>query len=146
MPVLKQAYRKNLRDADLIKSIALPAAASTTVNTAALDLGDRTVRARQAADNLSICLKIPALSTTILPDTKTMTLSIVMSDSATFASGNETLRSVVITGAGGAGAVAAEIRAALPEDHSRYIRGTIVSGALTTDASALTAELALLAG
>lgn len=141
---LKQAFRKNFRDADLLKTIALPAAASTTVNTAALDLGSKTNMAIPPED-LVLCLKVPALSTTILPDTKTCTLTIEMSDDSAFGSGNETLRTATLTGAGGVGAAAAEIRAALPEDFKRYVRGKVAFGALTTDGSALSAELALLA-
>lgn len=142
---LKAAFRHQLRDADLHKTIALPAAASTSVVTAAVDLGVLTNRAFPPGAKL--CLRIPALSTTILPDTKTATLTIQTSPVSNFGSGVETLRTAVLTGAGGVGvAVPSEIRAAPPEDCPRYVRGKVDFGALTTDGSALTAEFDVLAG
>ncbi len=146
MPLaIKQASRRNLRDAALIASIALPAAASTTVVTAGIDLGDRTLRS--CPPDAELVLKVPALSTTILPDTRTATLTIEASSSSSFAGTPETLRTLVLTGAGGAGAPSGgELRVALPVDVDRYVRGKVVFGASTTDGSALSAEFAVAAG
>lgn len=141
---LRQGSRRNLRDAALRATIALPAAASTSVVTAGIDLGERTTRAIPPA--VELVLKVPALSTTILPDTRTATLTIEASSSSSFAGTPETLRTLVLTGAGGVGvAVASELRVALPPDVDRYVRGKVAFGASTTDGSALTAEFAVAA-
>lgn len=141
---LKQSARRNLRDAALVAAVAMPNAASTTVTTGSIDTGPRTKMAVPPQQLVAV-MKIPALSTTILPDTKTMTISILMADDAALTSNVEVLRTETIVGAGGVGAIAAEVRAALPEDCARYLGGRMVSGANTTDASALSGEFALIA-
>lgn len=142
---MNKAFTRQLRDAALLVTKALPSAASTTVTTDPIDTGVRTARGIQP-DALEVLLTIPALTTTILPDTRTATLVIESSDSAGFGS-YETLRTIVVTGAGGAGAPApTELRAPVPLDGKRYYRGKITFGASTTDGSALSAELALVGG
>lgn len=141
---MTQQFRQ-IEDALLSNDTALPSAASTTVTTAVIDLDAFSSTAsgiRQG--NIEAGLSIPALSTTILPDTRTMTLTIEESDSSTFASGVETIRTLVLTGAGGVGiAVTSLLQTRIPPNGSRYVRGKIVSGASTTDASALSAHFAL---
>lgn len=146
MPLaIKQAGRRNLRDAALRATIALPAAASTSVVTDGIDLGDRTTRS--VPPDVELVLKVPALSTTILPDTRTATLTIEASSSSSFAGTPETLRTLVLTGAGGVGvAVASELRVALPVDVDRYVRGKVAFGVSTTTGAALSAEFAVAAG
>lgn len=139
---MNQAFLRNLRDASLIKTIALPAAASTTVVTAAIDTGERTTRG-QLPHGVEVILEIPALSATIIPDTRTATLYLEMHSTTGFAT-PDVIRSVVLTGAGGAGVSATQIRATLPEDSPRYVRGRVVFGASTTDGSAISATLALI--
>ena len=140
----KTSLKRSLKDADLIETKALPAAASTAVSTDPIDTGVRTDRASPAT-GLGASLSVPALSATIVPNTKTVTLAIEASTTENFAS-SEVLREAVLTGAGGAGVSAARIDVTLPEDCPRYIRGTVTFGADTTTGAAKTAELALLAG
>lgn len=122
---------------------ALPGAASTTVDGAALDLGHGS-----KGDFLAPCeLKVsaPAVTTTMAPDTRTFTYSVIHSDNADL-SAPSVLHSAVITqtGAGGAGAAAAEAIVRLPVDVKRYVGVRIVSGVSTTDASAVKATVELL--
>jgi len=141
---MTQSY--NLRDAQMIKSDVLPAAASTTKNGTAIDLGDALTANGARLALCELLLSAPALTTTILPDTKTMTYSIEACAASDFGSGVVTLAGscIVQTGAGTAGAAAATFRAKLPTDCPRYIRAKAVSGANTTDASALSMKLELL--
>lgn len=131
-----------------MQSIALPSAASTTVVTPVLDTtGGQAVPYTNMAiapPNTEVVLKVPALNATMAPDTRTFTSTIEASDDSAFGSGIQTLRTSVQTGAGGAGAAATELRAVLPPDCPRYVRGKVVSGASTTDASTLTANIAFI--
>ena len=142
---MNKAFTRQLRDAALLVTKALPASASSTVTTDPIDTGVRTARGIQP-DGLEVVLTIPALSTTIAPDTRTVTLIIESSDASNFGS-YETLRTVVVTGAGGVGVpTPTELRVTVPLDGKRYFRGKITFGASTTDGSALSAELALVGG
>lgn len=67
----------HLRDANLAATKALPSAASTTVTTDAIDLGNN-------AKAVDVVVDVPALSGTILPDGKTMTTTIEVSNAANF--------------------------------------------------------------
>lgn len=133
----------NVQDASASLSLALPNAASTTVNSAAgFDTGETTALAVQPG-SFEFLLTAPALSTTILPDTRTMTYSVIAADDAAM-SVNVTvliLGLITQTGAGGVGAAAATARYRLPSVCQRYIGLRITSGASTTDASAKTATL-----
>lgn len=125
----------HLRDANLAATKALPSAASTTVTTDAIDLGNN-------AKAVDVVVDVPALSGTILPDGKTMTTTIEVSNAANFSPAS-TISTTVQTGAtttGGAAAV--DVRASVPPTF-RYVRAKIVSGANTADASALSSTLAV---
>jgi hypothetical protein len=135
-------FRRNLRDADLIETKALPAAASTSVQTDPIDTGVRTSRA--IASPVEARLKIPALSTTIVPDTKTVTAIIEGAFDEAFTT-PETLRSKVFTGAGGVGIDEVDLRIVLPDDCPRYVRGKVTFGADTTTGAAHEAEFCILA-
>ena len=124
-----------LRDANLTKTKALPASASTTVNTDGIDLGEH-------AKAVDVVVEVPALNATILPDTRTMTTTIEVSTASNF-SPSVTVQSVVQTGASSAGAAAVSVRGSVPPGY-RYARAKIVSGASTTDASAVSATFAAL--
>lgn len=143
---MKPAFQRNFIDNALTRAVALPAAASTTVTTAVLDIGENRNTDRDVAAGsqvgLEIAYKVPALSTTIVPDTRTYVHSIEMSDDAAFGT-YETLRSITMTGAGGAGVAAVDLRAGIPSDAKRYFRGKSVSGASTTTAAAVVAELCM---
>lgn len=137
----KRAYKRNIKDRDLIKKFTLPAAASNSTTSAALDLGVRTA-AGSLPSELELVLEIPALSATIAPDTRTVTLTIEESDAENFGS-TTTTGTLVLTGAGGVGIAANELRVALSPHSKRYVRGKVAFGASTTDGSALEAEFSL---
>jgi hypothetical protein len=137
----KNSAKRNIKDADLIKSIALPAAASNSVVTDYIDTGARTAFGSAPVD-VDLVLTVPALSTTILPDTRTATLTIEESDDSAFGS-STTIATLVMTGAGGVGAAAAELRRNLSTNSLRYVRGKVAFGASTTTGAALSAEFSL---
>lgn len=138
---------RQIEDATLSNDTALPNGASTTVTSAVIDLDafsktNPPSGVRQA--NVEPSAFVPALSTAILPDTKTMTTTIETSDDAAFGSGIRTIAGPVVqTGAAGAGAPLILLQTRLPGDCSRYVRAKVVSGANTTDASALKVHFAL---
>jgi hypothetical protein len=136
----------NVRDAELIATDTLPAAASTTKNGTALDQGNALTDRGARVAPCEALLSAPALTTVILPDTKTMTYSVEACAASDFGSGVVTLASgcIVQTGAGGAGAAAASFRMKIPSDCPRYVRAKAVSGADTTDASALSMTFEIL--
>jgi len=136
----------NVRDALLIKTDALPDAASTTVGGTAMDLGNALTARGARLESCELKLTVPALTTTMLPDTKTMTYSIQACAASDFGSGVVELASgcVVQTGASSAGAAADSHRMKLPTDCPRYVRAKAVSGADVTDSSSLDMTLELL--
>lgn len=134
-----------MKDALLKVTKTLPGAASTTVNSSGINLEEGT-RGDFLA-NVEVLITAPALNTTILPDTRTMTYSLYHDTDPAF--GTETLvfgaaGQIVQTGAGGVGAALATFRGRLPTTVKQYIRLKITSGASTTDASATSATLELL--
>lgn len=140
---MKAGFQHQLRDADLLDSFACPAAASSSTTSDTFDTGARTSMA--TAPPVEAVVKVPALSTTIAPDTRTVTL-IVETDTDSNMGSPTTLASKTLTGAGGAGISASELRVILPPDCERYVRGKVTFGASTTDGSAVSAEFALLCG
>lgn len=140
----RQAFKRNIRDNDLRVTRTLPAAASTTVVSTAIDLGALTAQGSRP-ENLGLVFKAPALDATALPNTKTLTLTIEASDDVAFGSGVDVVATTVITGAGGVGAAADEARCDVQENSKRYVRGKAVTGALTGDQSAFTAEFCVVA-
>lgn len=129
-----------VKDALVKNTRALPASASATVDGAAIDLGHS-----GKGDFVQKCefkLSAPAVNATMAPDTRTFTYSIIHSDNADLSSPAVLYSSVIVqTGAGGAGAAAAEATVRLPVDVKRYVGVRIVSGASTTNASAVSATL-----
>lgn len=130
---------RRILDAQWIKSIALPSAASTTVHTAVQDLDSGAARTDRAIvpESIDAMLQLPALSTTILPDTRTYTITLLGGDTTTPAT--QIGEAYVVTGAGGAGAPAAEFHWRFSPGAHRYFWFQIVSGGSTTDGSALSA-------
>lgn len=124
----------NNRDASLTETKALPAAASTSVVTDAIDIGEN-------ARGVDVAVEVPALSTTILPDTKTSTATVEVSNDATFAT-YDTIATQVQTGAGGAGAAALAFRATVPPVY-RYVRAKFAFGADTTTGAAVSGSIAV---
>jgi hypothetical protein len=115
----------NIRDTNLKKTKALPAAAATNTSDS-IDLLDSAPGIKLR--NAKIEVALPA--TPALVDAKTIALAIHDSaDNSSFAA-IPTLASVVATGAGGAGAAAITREFKLPESVRRYIRlsQTVESG------------------
>lgn len=109
--------KRRLADANLTKTKALPAAGASNAS-ASIDLGSTTLGA--AGDNVEVEISLPA--TPSLADTKSITLTLKDSaDDSSFAAitGVSTL---VVTGAGGAGASASSRTIRLPSATRRYIR------------------------
>lgn len=112
----------------------LPAAASTSTQSAVLDFGTDLYK----PGNVSVEVSVPALSSTIVPNGNTVTLLIEASSTSNFAVIERVVASKVFTGAGGAGiAGGAKLRSRLPEDCERYVRGKVTFGASTTTGAAL---------
>lgn len=133
-------FARNISDANFSTTFALPGAASTSTNQATgFDLDADTVK----NEHVEMEVSIPALSTTIAPDTKTATVIIETSTTSNFAA-IVTSFSKVLTAAGGVGIGASKLRYRPASDSPRYIRAKVTFGALMTDASALSATVKLL--
>ncbi len=135
----------NVQDSQLSASLTLPNAASTTVTQATgFDTGETTALAVQPG-NMELLLTAPALTTTMLPDTRTMSYDIIAADNAALSTNLTVLSTGIIvqTGAGGAGAAGTTARYRLPSVCQRYVGFRIRSGASTTDSSTLSATLAM---
>ena len=112
----------NVKDGSLTVSVALPAAAGA-VATPSIDLGAPSQGA-MACDFVAPCelvIDAPAMSTTQLPNTATMTYAVQTSDD------DQSWTTVdpavlVQTGAGGTGAAAAEVRYRFPTNVKRYVQ------------------------
>ena len=136
----------NLRDAALIKEDALPAGASTTVNGTALDLQTASGQNSARLAPVELLLSAPALTTTMLPDSRTMTYSLQCDEDSAFGSPRTLVASCIVqTGGSSAGAAADTYRMKLPSDCERYVRAVAVSGASVTDSSSKKMKLELLA-
>jgi hypothetical protein len=128
----------NLQDGLMQVARALPASA-TAVHSTVLDLGNTS-----RGDFLARCeflVTAPALTTTQLPNSGTMTYVIEQSADGvnTFTTVNGP--AIVQTGAGGTGAAAATARYRLPEAVQRYIRLTATGATSVGDCSAASAYL-----
>ena len=129
-------FARNIQDAAVSPiAFVLPAAASTSTNSTTLDLG----AGNYQPDNLELELSVPALSTTIAPDTRTVTLIIETCLATNFSTIDQTLYSEAFAGAGGAGIGAKVKRVRVPSNCARYIRAKVTFGASTTDGSAVSA-------
>lgn len=134
---------RNVKDAALKNTRALPAAASSTVDGGAIDLGHTSKGDFLAGAEMKV--SAPAVNTTMAPDTRTFTYSVLHSDNADLSAPSVLYSSVIVqTGAGGAGAAAASVTLALPVDVKRYVGVRVVSGASTADASSVAATTELL--
>lgn len=119
-------------------AFALPAAASTSTVSTGVDLG--TAAGNNFRDgNVEFELSVPALSTTIVPDTRTVTYVVESSSTSNFAAIDQTLMAEVQTGAGAAGVGAFLKRVRLPSNCARYVRFKVTFGASTTTGAAVSA-------
>lgn len=117
-----------LRDADLLKTIALPNGAATVTSTG-IDLGSN----RQGSP-AELLVLAPALNTTQLPNTQTMTYSVEFSAASDFGTVTRAIPVGVQTGASSAGAAADQYRCGIASDADRYVRLKAVKSG-TGDAS-----------
>ncbi len=128
-------FARNQQDA-LINPVAfaLPAAASTSTNSTAIDFGADTYK----GEKVELELSIPALTDTIVPSTRTVTYIIETCAATNFSTIDQTLYSEVFTGAGSG--VAAQLkRVRLPSNCARYVRAKVTFGASTTTGAAVSA-------
>lgn len=132
-----------LRSAGLVQTRALPAS-TTAVTSTAVDTGKTTALGRQEIP-ADFVLSAPTLTITQLPDAKTMTYAICMSDNSDLSSPTTLYPSVIVqTGATGSSAAAVEFRFRIPSNAKRYIFFTVTpSGSGTGDASGAKATLDL---
>ncbi len=128
-----------MKDASLVKTRALPAAAGT-VHSEGMELP--TVSSRGVGDTPSdfVC-ECPELNTTQLPDSKTATYTLQHDTDSAFGTA-ETLATVAVQiGTGGAGAAAVTRRIGIPSDHKPHVRLAVTTSAGAGDCSAATATL-----
>lgn len=119
-------------------AFALPASASSSTNSTTIDL--ETAAGNNFRDgNVELELSVAALSATIVPDTRTVTYIIETCAATNFSTIDQTLLSVVQTGASSAGVGAFLERVRLPSNCARYVRFKITFGASTTTGAAVSA-------
>jgi hypothetical protein len=137
---MSHEFSRNISDAEHIKTFTLPASASTsTQNATGFDLGADIFK----GETVEVSMTVPALSATLVPDTRTTTYILETSTASNFATIDATLYTKTFTASGGAGVAAQDIRVRLPSNCARYLRGKVTHGASTTDSSAITATVAL---
>jgi hypothetical protein len=132
-------FSRNVVDSNLDETFALPASASASTNSTVIDLGADVYK----GENYEVSLVVPALSATIVPDTRTVTYLIETSTTSAFSAVDRTVFTQTFTAAGGTGVAAQDIRVRLPSNSARYLRGKVTFGASTTDGSAVSATIAL---
>lgn len=119
--------------------VTLPAAASTAANGESIDLG-----ASPLLSAIMATLTLPALDSTALPDTKTVTYQIEESaDDVTFSDLTGYTAVAVQTGASSSGAAAASVNIGLPLTVKRYVRLVATTGSGTGDCSGSAATLSV---
>jgi len=134
-------YGRSSQDLALaIAAFALPNAASGVTQSVGLDFATDDYKPA----NVELELSIPALSTTIAPDTRTVTVTFETSTASNFGTVAREIYRKVLTGAGGAGIPASTHLARLPSDCERYVRAKVTFGASTTDGSAVSGTFRIL--
>jgi hypothetical protein len=129
-------HARNVQDAKVNPAaFALPSAASSSTSSTGIDLGAEIYK----RGDVELELSVPALTTVIVPDTRTVNYIIEVSTTSNFAAIAQTLMNEVQTGAGGAGVGAFLKRVRLPSNCPRYVRFTVTFGASTTSGAAVSA-------
>jgi len=133
---------RNLKDLSTTKTIALPNGASGSVTTADIDLGSTQGNGgTDFPEETEVLITVPALTTTMLPDTRTLTIQLQNGAAATPTTAF--LDAIVIAGAGGVGYAGGTFRRRVQSNALRYLNAKFTTGASTTDMSTLSGELAL---
>lgn len=115
--------QRRVKDATFIETKALSNGAGS-VSSTGFNLGALTGRGHRP-ENLEMEIQAPALTTTQLPDSETMTYKVETDDNSGFTSAKTLYDKVIVqTGAGGTGAAAATARYKIPSDCEQYIRVT----------------------
>ncbi|MCL4193983.1 MAG: hypothetical protein KJZ87_19755 [Thermoguttaceae bacterium] len=118
----------NVKDASLVRSVALPNGANT-VYSDGIDLGALSGRGARLYE-AELLIEAPALVTADLGDGATMKYSIQTDDDAAFGSPTVVAADVIVqTGAGGAGAAAQTYRWRIPTGCERHVRVRAVNSA-----------------
>jgi len=132
-------FARNLQDASINPAaFALPSAASSSTTSAAINLGADTFKNA----NIELELAVPALTDTMVPNTRTATYIIETSTTSNFAAIDQTLYTETFTGAG-SGVAAKTKRVRPPSNCAQYVRSKVTLGASTTDSSAVSATFTL---
>lgn len=132
-------FARNVKDAGQYQTDATMPTADATVYSQDFNLGAGAYK----GEHYEFIVKLPSVTVTHLPDADTLTVSICAGAAA--APTTAILPSIhVVTGAGGAGAAASEIRVRLPSDCPQYVRARVVAAGGTGDMSALDFEAGLL--
>lgn len=126
---------RNIRDADLIITKAIPAQ-NTNENSSALTLG------ATFPENAQVEIAIPATPSLANGQTITVTLQ-DSADNSSFAAIPE-LETLVVTGGGGTGAAAATRTVRLPPSARKFIRMNIAASATAGNNTAVSATLSML--
>lgn len=130
---------RSIQDKLLTVTTALPAQ-NTTGNGSSIDL--EVVTGASLPEGLQVEVAIPA--TPNLADGQTITVTLQDSaDNSSFAAITG-LSTLVVTGAGGAGAAAASRKVPLPNNTRRYIRASYAASATAGNNTAVSATLKLL--
>lgn len=132
--------KRRLADANLTKTKALPAAGASNASNS-IDLGSLTLG--PAGDNVEVEISLPA--TPSLADTKSVTLTLKDSADDSSFSAITGVSTLVVTGAGGAGASASSRVIRLPSATRRYIRLDASVEASGGDNTAISTTLKVLA-
>jgi hypothetical protein len=120
--------KRLIADALLTGTKALPNGAATVYSNG-FDLGAQSGRQNFSVDT-ELLIQAPALTTGQLADAATMKYSVQHAASADFSDATLLAGDVLVqTGAGGAGAAAAEVRVGLPGDVKRYVRVRAINSA-----------------
>lgn len=128
-------FARNLRDTNIDPAaFALPAAASSSTTSAAIDFTD----APYKDEHSELELSVPALSTTIVPNASTVDYIFETSTTSNFAAIDQT-QSYRQTGAGGTGVGAFAGRYRRPSNAAQYGRFKVTFGASTTTGAAISA-------
>ena len=131
-------FLRNREDATVNPAAkALPAAAGS-IETDPIDLGPGT---NLGLKRLELEVQAPALNTTELPDAATTTYDMEHSDTSGSGYVDLALGILVQTGAGGIGALAQNVRYALPGDVKRFVRVQATSASTPGDQSGKNVQL-----
>lgn len=128
------SVNRNITDADLTKTVAVPSAGNTAA-TASIDFGF--AAPFPLTEQVDVLVSLPAQAT--LADNKTITVTLQDSEDNNSFATLAGLSTLVQTGANSAGAAAATLRVKLPPGVHRYIKASVAtassSGTVSGNAS-----------